>query len=450
MPFMEIDELAEHLNSLKRDECYRVDSVLKESQFETTQKVFFVGANGSEQGPYVRKYIKRDAGLGSAYRRIFEAQREGRRFRHIPRVIDCYDADDALVVVMEYVRGETLADVVYRCDPSLPLAIDVFCRLCDAVIELHEGFDPPIIHRDLKPGNIILSHDSLTIIDFGIARAFHEDADADTVRFGTRAYAPPEQFGYRQTDVRSDVYALGMLLYFCLVEKTPDAHVREEGFSDSRIPESVREVMLRATAFDPDDRYVSVRALKQAFLAATVLADQAKALVSNQNAQVQEARRKFEPAAAKATRQPIAPPVQTTESGFDQTKRHSAYLNRMANRRLRLDSVPVWVGVLWDACLIATLISMGIVGVDQAIVHPTGEAASYPAWYNVVEYVGIMIMMCGFAFALLDKRLIARLVPAVRYVQGGRGVAIGVVTALASLASVVVVGTIMLLVTQHP
>ena len=77
MPFMEIDELAEHLNSLKRDECYRVDSVLKESQFETTQKVFFVGANGSEQGPYVRKYIKRDAGLGSAYRRIFEAQREG-------------------------------------------------------------------------------------------------------------------------------------------------------------------------------------------------------------------------------------------------------------------------------------------------------------------------------------------------------------------------------------
>ena len=116
------NQFAEHLNSLKRDQCYRVDSVLKKSLVETTQRVYFVGANGSEQGPYIRKYIKRDAGLGSAYRRIFEAQRAGRRFRHIPRVVDCYDADDMLVVVMEYVRGETLADVVYRCDPSLSLA----------------------------------------------------------------------------------------------------------------------------------------------------------------------------------------------------------------------------------------------------------------------------------------------------------------------------------------
>ena len=61
------DELAEQLDALARDDCYRVDAVLKEGAFETTQRVFFVGANGAEQGPYVRKYLDSDAGFGTAY-----------------------------------------------------------------------------------------------------------------------------------------------------------------------------------------------------------------------------------------------------------------------------------------------------------------------------------------------------------------------------------------------
>ena len=140
-------------------------------------------------------------------------------------------------------RGETLADIVYRNDPSISLARDVFPRLCDAVGELHEGFDVPLIHRDLKPSNIMLSRDSMTIIDLGIARAFKEESDEDTRHFGTRAYAPPEQFGFGQTDVRSDVYALGMLLYFCLTEKTPDAKARREGYASEHVPEPMRQVI---------------------------------------------------------------------------------------------------------------------------------------------------------------------------------------------------------------
>ena len=85
---MQTDELTEYLNSLQREECYRVESVLKESEFETTQRVMFVGANGVEQGPFIRKYIARDSGLGSAYERVFEAQRQGRRFLYIPRIAD--------------------------------------------------------------------------------------------------------------------------------------------------------------------------------------------------------------------------------------------------------------------------------------------------------------------------------------------------------------------------
>ena len=260
-----MDELSEHLDALARDGCYRVDAVMKESAFETTQIVYFVGANGSEQGPYVRKYLDGDAGLGAAYERLWRAQRSGRRFLHLPLVLDCHAVGSRRVVVMEFVRGETLADVVYRCDPSVALACDVFPKLCEAVRELHEAFDPPLIHRDLKPSNVMLTRDNLTLIDFGIARSFDEAAEQDTHHFGTRAYAPPEQFGYGQSDARTDVYALGMLLYFCLTEKTPDAKARRAGYRDAGVPESLRAAVERAAAFDPRDRYASVRELEQAF-----------------------------------------------------------------------------------------------------------------------------------------------------------------------------------------
>ena len=64
------DELAEHLNALARDECYRVDAVLKEGPYETTERVYFQGSNGAEMGPFVRKRISRESGTGAAYERL--------------------------------------------------------------------------------------------------------------------------------------------------------------------------------------------------------------------------------------------------------------------------------------------------------------------------------------------------------------------------------------------
>lgn len=262
------DELSEHLNALQRDDCYRVISVLKSSPQEITELVVFKGINGSETGPFIRKRIQRNMGTGSAYETLYHAQQQGKRFLHLPYIYDCYNAGEQTVVIMEYLKGETLHEVIYRCDPSLALAIDIFPRLCDAVLELHEAFDAPIIHRDIKPTNIILSQGSLGIIDFGIARLYKEGSSEDTHHFGTKEYAPPEQFGFGQTDVRSDVYALGMVLWFCLTEETPTAQARLNGFMHAGVPQALRQVIVRATALDPKDRYASVRALKQAFLEA--------------------------------------------------------------------------------------------------------------------------------------------------------------------------------------
>lgn len=259
------ESLQQHLECLARDECYRVDAVLKEGRLERTERVFFVGANGAEQGPYVRKVFVAESGLGTAYGRVLAAQRQGQRFLHLPRIIDCYSLGEQDAVVMEFVPGRTLADELYETGPSLDAAKRLFPGICDAIAELHGRFDPPLIHRDIKPSNFMVEGDTVLVIDLGIARTYDKDAVCDTSHFGTRAYAPPEQFGYGQTDVRSDVYALGMLLFYLLCEETPAPSTVQQRLRAHGVPESVRDVVAQATAFDPADRLGSVAAMLAAF-----------------------------------------------------------------------------------------------------------------------------------------------------------------------------------------
>lgn len=260
------ESLQQHLECLARDECYRVDAVLKEGRLERTERVFFVGANGAEQGPFVRKVFEAESGLGSAYGRVLAAQRQGQRFLHLPRIIDCYSLGEQDAVVMEFVPGRTLADELYETGPSLDAAKRLFPGICDAIAELHGRFDPPIIHRDIKPSNFMVVGDTVLVIDLGIARTYDKDAVCDTSHFGTRAYAPPEQFGYGQTDVRSDVYALGMLLFYLLCEETPAPSTVQGRLRAHGVPQSVRDVVAQATAFDPADRFWSVGAMRAAFM----------------------------------------------------------------------------------------------------------------------------------------------------------------------------------------
>lgn len=261
-------EIEQYLDALRRDACYVVEKVLKTSVYEATEVVYFVGENGSKQGPMIRKRFAAmpggGPGMGKAYERIWKIQREGKRFLYIPHIFEYYSTEDSNVVIMEYVSGETLSDLIYRLDPSPQLACKVFPDICAAVIELHECFDTPLIHRDLKPSNVMISRSgAVTLIDFGIARVFDESAETDTYHFGTRSYAPPEQFGFGQTSVRSDVYALGMLLYYCLTERNPTPSMAGTDFED--VPVVFRPILSKATAFDPKDRFASAADLRDAF-----------------------------------------------------------------------------------------------------------------------------------------------------------------------------------------
>lgn len=258
-------DLDRYLASLERRSKFSVIRTLKSTPHETTELVEL--ADGvSMPGPYIRKRIALDAGIGQAYMRLFDEQQAGKRIAAAPHIFECFETEDSLNVVMEFVQGKTLADWIYEVDPSPAFAAYVFPKLCDAVSDLHENFDPPIIHRDLKPSNVMINGHGVKVIDFGIARTYREDAKSDTRHFGTPSYAPPEQFGFGQTDERSDIYALGMLLYYCLTERTPTFSMLESEFEDDDVPVPLRAVIAKATAFDPANRYASVRELKLAFL----------------------------------------------------------------------------------------------------------------------------------------------------------------------------------------
>ena len=364
------DELSNYLSALDRDSCYRVDATLKQGRLETTQRVYFVGENGAELGPFVRKYLA--PGLGGAYERIYAAQRDGARLSHLPRIVECHRQGDQLVVVMEHVSGETLAGAVASSDDRLDLVRRVFPDLCDAVSELHELLDPPVIHRDLKPGNVMVSAGSVTLIDLGIARSWREDAQQDTTHFGTRSYAPPEQFGFGQTDVTSDVYALGMLLFFCLMGRDPVAADRERGFAADGVPEPLRAVVARATELDSTRRPQTVREFKDALLSAL------SAVPGEKDQQLE-------------------PPT------FEVPRRDPSVL---------LARVPRWLGVAWDLCVLGACAIM-LMGCVMAIAAPTAENAAWPTWYLVYSYLAfvapLVIVVC---YLMLDRRPLRRVVPA--------------------------------------
>ena len=134
---------------------------------------------------------------------------------HVPTIYRLFERDRKLIVVEEYIDGQTLEEILLYQSTALDetLAEKILLQLCDALAAFHAK---NIIHRDLKPSNIMLTEKNFVkVIDFGIARIFKPESSADTETLGTKGYAPPEQYGlfdFGQTDPRSDIYALGVTI----------------------------------------------------------------------------------------------------------------------------------------------------------------------------------------------------------------------------------------------
>lgn len=183
-----------------------------------------------------------------------------RRLDHpqLPRPLFYLEWEGQEYLVREYIEGISLAERVEAQGPLTPgQTRDAILSLCQVLDYLHSQ-NPPVICRDIKPQNVVMDASGCChLIDLGAARRYRPEQREDTVLLGTRATAPPEQFGYQQTDQRSDVYSLGMLMRFlCSGRYDP-----LPGRAGQR---ALARVIRRCTAFAPQNRYPSVRAVYRA------------------------------------------------------------------------------------------------------------------------------------------------------------------------------------------
>jgi serine/threonine protein kinase len=190
---------------------------------------------------------------------------------NLPRVSDHFSENGKEYLVMEYVPGETLAQVMRRNPPpwSVAEAQALVEPQTDVLQYLHTR-QPPIIFRDLKPANVMRTPEGqIKLIDFGIARLFKAGQSHDTQAFGTMGYSAPEQYGQGQTDARSDVYALGMLVHQLISAHDPISQPFNVPLAhrlNPHVPEQFSAVLQTAMSHDAENRFASMLAFRRALL----------------------------------------------------------------------------------------------------------------------------------------------------------------------------------------
>lgn len=192
----------------------------------------------------VRKKLR--AELLGVYERLKSVEQA-----NLPRVYETEEYEGECFAYYEYIEGETLEDIVHEGKYTIAQAEEWMEQLCAAMGALH-AMQPCVVHRDIKPENIIISNEGvLKLIDLGAARLFKDGKPCDTEQIGTRGYAAPEQYGFNQSDARTDIYAAGTVL-----------HVLMARFGEGA--KAYNAVAARCTQLEPQNRYQSAKAMKTA------------------------------------------------------------------------------------------------------------------------------------------------------------------------------------------
>ena len=234
------------------------------------------------------KVLHRDLAGDAEIMRRFRREAEAVSKLTSPNTVQTFDfgtSDDAMYLVMEYIRGDDLGAIIRRDGPlSFARAAPIFIQVCDALVEAHEL---GIVHRDLKPENILVvhgrdGHDHAKVLDFGLAKLSHAgEVSGVTGRneiIGTPFYMSPEQIRGEELDARSDIYSLGAVMYRVLTGEAPfqaqsPVGVLTKALTDdlvpprrrrpeANLPEAVDEIVTKAMARSADARYPTAEALK--------------------------------------------------------------------------------------------------------------------------------------------------------------------------------------------
>lgn len=231
------------MHAMQLDDAYRVEKTLASGSGGITELVTIGNA-----GPFVRKKIP----SSFARRRIWSTVPECECWR-LPSVEATYELPDYFVVIYDFVPGDSLEHLIEKEGPfSLEAGLKMAVELCEAASALHQR---DIVHRDIAPGNIVVSADGVHLIDLGIARFRIEGASKDTASLGTWGFASPEQYGFAQTDARSDVYSIGRVLGYGLTGLLPGSDEYDRAFAGDALEPSVRALIEKACAFEPSARF---------------------------------------------------------------------------------------------------------------------------------------------------------------------------------------------------
>ena len=182
----------------------------------------------------------------------------------IPKIIDTFFINENLYMVEDYIDGWTLKEyLAEKGTIEIEKACNIALKLCDIIGYLH-SFNPPIIYRDLKPTNIMITKDEKVIlIDFGTSKAYKYNKNSDTVVMGTTGYAAPEQYGFGQSCIQTDIYGMGAIMYF-LMTKNEVSRITELFKDDSytKVNHELQKIIKKCLEFDISDRYKTVDELR--------------------------------------------------------------------------------------------------------------------------------------------------------------------------------------------
>ena len=224
------------------------------------------------------KVLRGDLADDEKFVRRFRREAQSASLLNHPNIVQIYDVgedDGNFYIVMEFINGITLKQLIKkRGKLSVPEVIDIMSQLTDGLAHAHDSY---IIHRDIKPQNIMILDDGMVkITDFGIAMAINaSDLTQTNSVMGSVHYLPPEQASGKGSTIKSDIYSLGIMMYEMLAGVMPFRgetaveiamkHLKNPMPSimkaNETVPQSVENIILKATAKNPKNRYNNVREL---------------------------------------------------------------------------------------------------------------------------------------------------------------------------------------------
>ena len=183
-----------------------------------------------------------------------------RKLSGIPKAYRIFEENGEVYLVREYIEGMSLAQMVLQKGGISEAEI---CRISRKICQTAEQFqnpNEPMIHRDIKPENIVVTPGGeVVFIDFGTMRSYKKDGSRDTFVVGTRGTAAPEQYGYIQTDQRTDVYAIGQTMLYMVSES-----YEMNQLSECAVSRRMKKIIEKACSFEPDKRYGDAAQLRRA------------------------------------------------------------------------------------------------------------------------------------------------------------------------------------------